>query len=89
MVTVGFVQEYRSEKSLEELNRLVPHRWYVYYSGIFFAYNSLLFSTASGLILCHSTPVLFLYLCFSILLWIVKLCIFFPSSLRSYESLVM
>ena len=25
VVTVGFVQEYRSEKSLEALNRLVPH----------------------------------------------------------------
>lgn len=26
MVTVAVVQEYRSEKSLEELNKLVPHR---------------------------------------------------------------
>ena len=26
VVTVAFVQEYRSEKSLEELTKLVPHR---------------------------------------------------------------
>jgi magnesium-transporting ATPase (P-type) len=26
VVTVAFVQEYRSEKSLEALNKLVPHR---------------------------------------------------------------
>lgn len=31
VVTVGFVQEYRSEKTLEKLNKLVPPtaRWYV------------------------------------------------------------
>lgn len=29
VVTVGFVQEYRSEKSLEALNRLVPHHAHV------------------------------------------------------------
>jgi len=30
VVTVGFVQEYRSEKTLEKLNRLVPPtaHWY-------------------------------------------------------------
>ena len=26
VVTVAFVQEYRSERSLEELTKLVPHR---------------------------------------------------------------
>ena len=25
MISVGFIQEYRSEKSLEALNKLVPH----------------------------------------------------------------
>lgn len=33
VVTVGFVQEYRSEKSLEALNRLVPHYAHVRRSG--------------------------------------------------------
>jgi len=32
VVTVGFVQEYRSEKTLEKLNRLVPPtaHWYFF-----------------------------------------------------------
>ena len=33
VVTVGFVQEYRSEKSLEALNRLVPHFAHIRRSG--------------------------------------------------------
>jgi len=33
VVTVGFVQEYRSEKSLEALNRLVPHHAHVRRAG--------------------------------------------------------
>ncbi|KAK4938283.1 High affinity Ca2+/Mn2+ P-type ATPase-like protein [Elasticomyces elasticus] len=33
VVTVGFVQEYRSEKSLEALNRLVPHYAHVRRAG--------------------------------------------------------
>lgn len=33
VVTVGFVQEYRSEKSLEALNRLVPHYAHLRRSG--------------------------------------------------------
>lgn len=33
VVTVGFVQEYRSEKSLEALNQLVPHSAFVVRSG--------------------------------------------------------
>ena len=33
VVTVGFVQEYRSEKSLEALNKLVPHSAHVRRSG--------------------------------------------------------
>lgn len=34
VVTVGFVQEYRSEKSLEALNRLVPHYAHVRRAGL-------------------------------------------------------
>jgi Ca2+-transporting ATPase len=34
VVTVGFVQEYRSEKSLEALNQLVPHSAHVIRAGI-------------------------------------------------------
>ncbi|EXJ91422.1 Ca2+-transporting ATPase [Capronia coronata CBS 617.96] len=34
VVTVGFVQEYRSEKSLEALNRLVPHHAHVRRTGL-------------------------------------------------------
>ncbi|KAI9019021.1 PMR1-type calcium-transporting P-type ATPase [Hyaloraphidium curvatum] len=34
VVTVAFVQEYRSEKSLEELNKLVPHHCHVVRDGI-------------------------------------------------------
>jgi Ca2+-transporting ATPase len=34
VVTVGFVQEYRSEKSLEALNQLVPHSAHVIRGGI-------------------------------------------------------
>lgn len=33
VVTVAFVQEYRSEKSLEALNKLVPHRCRVVRNG--------------------------------------------------------
>eukprot|EP01134_Creolimax_fragrantissima_P007600 CFRG7600T1 len=33
VVSVGFIQEYRSEKSLEQLNRLVPHRCHVIRNG--------------------------------------------------------
>ncbi|KAL7750751.1 High affinity Ca2+/Mn2+ P-type ATPase-like protein [Sorochytrium milnesiophthora] len=33
VVTVAFVQEYRSEKSLEALNKLVPHYCHVYRDG--------------------------------------------------------
>eukprot|EP00053_Salpingoeca_punica_P012094 m.107876 g.107876 ORF g.107876 m.107876 type:complete len:900 (+) comp15852_c0_seq7:248-2947(+) len=33
VVTVAFVQEYRSEKSLHELNKLVPHRCHVLRDG--------------------------------------------------------
>jgi P-type Ca2+ transporter type 2C len=33
VVTVAFVQEYRSEKSLEELNKLVPPRCHVLRAG--------------------------------------------------------
>jgi magnesium-transporting ATPase (P-type) len=37
VVTVAFIQEYRSEKSLEELTKLVPPtcRWLVFKSAIF------------------------------------------------------
>jgi Ca2+-transporting ATPase len=34
VVTVGFVQEYRSEKSLEALNQLVPHSAHVIRAGV-------------------------------------------------------
>lgn len=34
VVTVGFVQEYRSEKSLEALNQLVPHAAHVIRAGV-------------------------------------------------------
>ncbi|KAF2268617.1 calcium-transporting P-type ATPase-like protein [Lojkania enalia] len=34
VVTVGFVQEYRSEKSLEALNQLVPHSAHIIRAGI-------------------------------------------------------
>ncbi|KAF2012323.1 calcium-transporting P [Aaosphaeria arxii CBS 175.79] len=34
VVTVGFVQEYRSEKSLEALNQLVPHSAHIIRGGI-------------------------------------------------------
>ncbi|CAG8766899.1 15938_t:CDS:2, partial [Acaulospora morrowiae] len=33
VITVGFVQEYRSEKSLEALNRLVPHHCHLIRGG--------------------------------------------------------
>jgi Ca2+-transporting ATPase len=34
VVTVGFVQEYRSEKSLEALNQLVPHSAHIIRAGV-------------------------------------------------------
>ena len=34
VVTVGFIQEYRSEKSIESLNKLVPHHAHLIRSGI-------------------------------------------------------